>query len=458
MPLCRGRSGAITTRDETYVSTVTPDDLRAALDLARNFALTALIRSSSGVGFPEELSSGHVRPWGGTADGVSLLLLTGEPVTSVTFRQCARWLYRNQNPVLGSWDSRGVPLTEATATVVTALTSARRVRARRIEMATRFILSNQLPNGAFSPHFPRPKDGRVYTTSLAVRALDALRVEQRSADRAAEWLLDVRAKRDEGPWPAADGQEPSAAHTALALLALLPRQKLANATRIRTAVDWLRAAATEPLSAHIELRRAGPHDQEIRTIHLSSALAVSALVAGGVSPLDRSIQTQLADLLARQEQATGAFLLDLASVSGERFIWATTRSVEAIHAVLESRAIGASAVVLSSAVEDLSADIARVERELRRARLGRAQDRWIAVGLVLAAIAAVRSNADLHALDIVRSVWSLSAAIARDQGWYAVAFSLLLSATLAAGGYVLRTRFRPLGRRLVTIWRRIRPW
>ena len=429
------------------------DDLRRSLARAREFALRAVIRAD-GTGFPEAADGREIRPWGGTADGMMLLLHCGEPPGSTLLRACARWLYQAQAPD-GSWDSRGAPLTEATAMAVVALRMAGRPRSYEIGNALAFVRSNQLASGGFASSAGH--EARLYATCLALWALHGDDDSAAARERGISWLLDAPARDgQDGPWPATPGDEASPAHTAVCLFVLSMHGIDQTNTRVREAVSWLTGLAGADMSPEIELHRAGPRSVEIRTIHLTPALVALALMEQGLPPVHPAVQELLQRLLALQDPNTGGFRNGRPAEG--LYVWATARCAHAIHNALQAPSFSDAALAIRSELDAIQVRVDKLDRGLQSHARGAVRIAWGIAAATVLTVVIIRTNADRRVWDLVGSGWGLMVRVMTDQGWYSVVFDLVFSAGVAAVGLGAKRYRNRLTKALRRFWRRIRPW
>lgn len=421
------------------ITSVAPPQIDEALRLADQFLRSVLLADDGAAGFPEIGGGQEIRPWGGTADGLIALVQLSEPAGSPLISRIASWLYDHQDDSTGGWESRGVVLVDATAMVVVSLLRSGALRQAPVARALAFILEHS-EDGGFRPSHGRP--ARVYTTCLATWALRlakddnvgaaglARRIDE-ALDASRTWL--VNARTGDGGWAVLPKTAPtSAAHTGFALYVLALVGEHDNDVTER-ATYWLRNQVDTMVESRIELHRVGPQEREIRTVHVAPAWTLVGLSAHAVSFLDSDVQRLSSRILNHQDRGSGAFLWSASPDDPALpYIWATARCVHALSLVHEQVSSGFTAVdlarrVLGSevAIQTLTNEVGRQRRNLRLMIM--------AFGVSLSAAVAVLLETPLEWLaEVPGDLATFAEDLWRDQGWFAVAFSVIFIPLAAA--------------------------
>jgi hypothetical protein len=202
----------------------------------------------------------------------------------------------------GGWAVRtthGFPLVESTAWVLRALShpgTGLIEAGSALEQGADWLTRNQ--NTDFGWGSYRGQTSRVFTTSLAMAALQECGGNQSAIDNAQKWLVDAQSAQLPawGPFP---GAEPTSLHTAIALLALLNQRGALGTNAINQSAEWLLERLNT--ESHCELITTveeydipyihnGASDVFQNSLpHFAGPMALTAILSTGLMPLNPKI-------------------------------------------------------------------------------------------------------------------------------------------------------------------------
>lgn len=184
------------------------------------------------------------------------------------------------------------PTTEATAWSVLALSTDLVNKSTAVNAGAKWLLANKIAdNGREVWGSTCNDEARVYTTSLAIRALCACHLKG-STLSATEWLLAHQ--NGDGGWGSSIGGRSTMVHTAHVIIALKEAGSLNAHRAIQKATDWLLSICSkelhwnttdsQELMEEVELVGAstgGTGGGRITFYHFSAPWVISALIKAG---------------------------------------------------------------------------------------------------------------------------------------------------------------------------------
>jgi len=202
----------------------------------------------------------------------------------------------------GGWSvrtTRGFPVVEATGWVLRALSGpeCRMIGAQdALSRGVAWLCRNQNTDFGWGSYRGRPS--RVFTTSLAMLALQECGGDVKVVDNAQKWLIDAQSPQSPA-WGPTPGAEPTSLHTSIALLALLNQRGALGTNAVSQTCEWLLEHLTP--GEHSELRTTVedydvPYEWDgIADVfqnsmpHFAGPMALTAMLAAGASPLSQEI-------------------------------------------------------------------------------------------------------------------------------------------------------------------------
>ncbi|MBP1785266.1 prenyltransferase/squalene oxidase repeat-containing protein [Micromonospora chalcea] len=246
----------------------------------------------------------------------------------------------------GGWAVRttnGFPIIEATAWVVRALSppgTGRLAASDALRGGVRFLEENQNTDFGWASYAGQPS--RVFHTALCMLALQECGGPPHVIDNAKKWLIGAQSP-DAPAWGPLPGAPPTLLHTSFALLALSQLEGALSVNTISKTTDWIleRLEAGEHVerSSTVEEFDVPYPDGDRQTVfqnvlpHFAGPIAVTALLAAGVDPLQPKLFAA-ASAIMRDQGPTGAWELPRSPL--RESIWAIWPFVSALSKMREA--------------------------------------------------------------------------------------------------------------------------
>lgn len=221
----------------------------------------------------------------------------------------------------GGWAIRtmnGFPIVEATVWAVRALSlpgTGLLQATDALRMGAEYLERNQNTDFGWGSYGGQPS--RVFHTALTMLALQECGGSTAVIDNGKKWL--VGAQNSQAPaWGPLPGSEPTLLHTSLALMALVGIDNALSVNTIRDTTDWMMerlkpgqhvedASAVEDFDVPYPENHGLPPYQNTLA-HFAAPVAVTALLAAGVNPLQRKLFDVVSEFCESQRE-TGAWRL-----------------------------------------------------------------------------------------------------------------------------------------------------
>ena len=243
----------------------------------------------------------------------------------------------------GGWSVRttnGFPILEATAWVVRALSRSDIGRLKvsdSLRSGAEWIERNQ--NTDFGWGSYRGQPSRLFHTALATLALQECGGNPEVTTNSQKWLIG--AQNTHAPaWGPTAGAEPTVLHTSIALLALVKIPGALSTNSIRQCADWL-LERLEP-GVHVE-RSTTVEEYDVPYVtggattvfqnslpHFAGPLAITALLAAGVDPLQAKIFQSVQAIIDTQLESGN---WELPRSPTRQSIWAIWPFISALSAL-----------------------------------------------------------------------------------------------------------------------------
>ncbi|MEV0153282.1 prenyltransferase/squalene oxidase repeat-containing protein [Micromonospora sp. NPDC050686] len=245
----------------------------------------------------------------------------------------------------GGWAVRttnGFPIIEATAWVVRALSTpglGRLEAVKALQSGANFLVNNQNTDFGWASYAGQPS--RVFHTALCMLALQECGGPAVVIDNAKKWLLSAQSP-DAPAWGALPGTAPTLLHTSMALLALTGLDGALSVNTVKKTADWILERLTPGTHAErsstveeFDVPVPGDHPFVFQNIlpHFAGPIAVTALLAAGVDPLQPKLFTAVSQIL-RDQQKTGTWELPRSPL--RESIWAIWPFVSALARMREA--------------------------------------------------------------------------------------------------------------------------
>lgn len=323
------------------------NDIKSSYILARKYVERCCIKVvQNGVevqAFTECEGKMRVTDWGGTSSAIYLLNQIDDSGTmdiKEKLRKSSAWLLSNQASE-GSWEAAEMQCCEATSAVLYDLNKTALLDSIKLDQAIKFIQSCFKENSYFLSRPNVQKRPHIYTTYLAVRALNVTKHDsftQVQKQQVINWIKSAQSA-DEKWGPTPQCIEGDVAHTVFAILTLYYCGVSIKEIKktFRTQIKWLRKQITvcatingafsyEATEAYVDLK-ADEHGEGayiLKSYHFNTALLCELFLK--IEKMD-VVQRIIKKLIVLRGQQEGWGI----TTDNKIFVWATQQAIDCMY-------------------------------------------------------------------------------------------------------------------------------